>query len=75
MLTARTSSDDKVEESRLSDGFDLTCRAWEVRSSTLQNECVSLTEPPQTRFGIPYMHCGCPLPVRPPSEDRFNPIT
>ncbi|KAF9644170.1 hypothetical protein BDM02DRAFT_3175056, partial [Thelephora ganbajun] len=40
--------DDQVEESHLSDGFDLTCRAWEARLSS--------------RFGIPYMHCGCPLP-------------
>ncbi|KAF9643717.1 hypothetical protein BDM02DRAFT_3191302 [Thelephora ganbajun] len=36
--------DDKVEESHLSNAFDITCRAWEQR------------------FGIPYMHCGCPLP-------------
>ena len=31
-----------------------------------------LTEPPQSRFGIPYMHCGCPLPVRPPSKESVR---
>ncbi|SJL08357.1 uncharacterized protein ARMOST_11720 [Armillaria ostoyae] len=36
--------DDKVAENRLSNAFDITCRAW------------------QDRFGIPYTHCGCPLP-------------
>ncbi|EIN11322.1 hypothetical protein PUNSTDRAFT_50377 [Punctularia strigosozonata HHB-11173 SS5] len=36
--------DDKVEENRLANSFDLTCRAW------------------KSRFGIPYMHCGCPVP-------------
>ncbi|KAK0236838.1 hypothetical protein EDD85DRAFT_1007048 [Armillaria nabsnona] len=36
--------DDKVAENKLSNAFDITCRAW------------------QDRFGIPYTHCGCPLP-------------
>ncbi|KAK0230087.1 hypothetical protein IW262DRAFT_377559 [Armillaria fumosa] len=36
--------DDKVAEDKLSNAFDITCRAW------------------QDRFGIPYTHCGCPLP-------------
>ncbi|GAA6028926.1 hypothetical protein JCM8097_001509 [Rhodosporidiobolus ruineniae] len=40
--------DDKVEENTLSNGFDITARAW------------------QSRFGVPYSTCGCPLPSQPP---------
>jgi hypothetical protein len=31
MLNIHFLSDDKVEESHLSNAFDITCRAWEVR--------------------------------------------
>jgi len=41
MVTARDCSDDKVEEGHLSDGFDLTCRAWDVSLFVLHNTCVS----------------------------------
>jgi hypothetical protein len=57
------SSDDQVGESFLSDGFELTCRAWEVRKPFLQTVCVLLTELLKSRFGTPYAHCGCALPV------------
>jgi len=41
VMTTRDFSDDKVEEGHLSNGFDLTCRAWDVSLFVLHSTCVS----------------------------------
>lgn len=38
MLTKIKTSDDQVEEGFLSNGFDLTCQAWEVRLFVTQKD-------------------------------------
>jgi hypothetical protein len=61
-------SDDKVEQFHLSNAFDATCRAWEVRSyqtvfsSPPSNTQFHIHMTPQKRYGAPYTQCGCPLP-------------
>lgn len=58
-----------MEEGALATGFDVTARAWKVRTSERPRVCASqarLTVHPQSRFGVPYSTCGCPLPSQPP---------
>ncbi|KAH9832611.1 uncharacterized protein C8Q71DRAFT_879588, partial [Rhodofomes roseus] len=44
--------DDRVEEINLAQGLDETCRVWQASRILHTAE----------RYGLPYMHCGCPLP-------------
>ena len=48
----------------MSRAFDITCRAWKVRSASSLPILPSFTLPlfPQDRFDVQYTHCGCPLP-------------
>ena len=60
-------SDDKVEENRLANAFDLTCKAWQVRRVSpihrLSTDPVITNQSTlQQRFKVPYTYCGCPLP-------------
>jgi len=56
VVTTRDCSDDKVEEGHLSDGFDLTCRAWDVSLFALHNTRVYLPN-------ITSLVSGCPTRI------------
>ncbi|EPT03017.1 hypothetical protein FOMPIDRAFT_1117270, partial [Fomitopsis schrenkii] len=65
--------DDKVEETHLTQSLDETCKAWQV-SHLRRAAQAYLTSASQQRFGLPYMHCGCPLPDNPMSS-KFSSLT
>lgn len=51
-----TISDDKVDNTDLSNGWDLTCTAWKVRD---QARGTCFAKPSQKRYNVEYVHCGC----------------
>ncbi|PCH36330.1 hypothetical protein WOLCODRAFT_146214 [Wolfiporia cocos MD-104 SS10] len=53
--------DSQMEEKQFATAFDVTCRAWQVNEIAEGGDYSALTCYPQQRFGVPYMHCGCPL--------------
>lgn len=54
--------DDRVEEGVLSTSYDDTARAWQVCLPTHPPTHTNVSRT-QTRFGVPYSTCGCPLPA------------
>lgn len=53
--------DDKVEEGALSNGYDITARAWKVCAlcSPISFRYLLAPRSFQARFGVPYSVCGC----------------